>query len=136
MERFITLNNVVGKLTSEVVDVKMVYPITKKSHFRLNRDLRIELSDGKKIIIPNGFVFDGSSSPRFLWAVLPSYGDFFFAAIIHDYLYRTKKKSKKFSDEEMYIWSKKINNKTIGSKIDNTVRYWGVKLFGAIVYNR
>lgn len=135
-ERFITLDNVVGKLTSEIVDVKMIYPITKKIHFRLHCNLRIQLSDGTKIIIPNGFAFDGSSSPKFLWSVLPSYGDFFFAAIIHDYLYRTNKKNQKFADKEMLIWSKLINNRSRGARIDNYVRYYGVRLFGKKRYKK
>ena len=131
----ITLDNVVEKLTDGASDVKFVYPITKKSHFELHKGLEIELSTGKIIFIKKGFMTDGSSSPRLLWPILPPYGDFVFAAIIHDYLYRFNVMTQKQADEEMLIWSKVINNKNVFRRADNVARFWGVRLFGEKRYN-
>ena len=45
---------------------------------------------GIVINIPAGFLTDGVSSPRFLWAFIPSTGEAFPAGIIHDFLYVAK----------------------------------------------
>jgi uncharacterized protein DUF1353 len=43
---------------------------------------------GKTYIIPAGFVFDGASEPRGLWAFLPSKTDIAAEGALHDWLYR------------------------------------------------
>jgi hypothetical protein len=45
-----------------------------------------ELGSGRRIAVPAGFETDGASVPRFLWAVLPTWGKYSRAAVIHDYL--------------------------------------------------
>ena len=140
----VDLENIESLLKLGLIKVNMVYPISKSSHFRLDNNLSVKLSNGNKVIINKGFEFDGSSSPRFLWWLVPSYGDFFFAAVIHDYLYQTKYMSvdlgsefaRKFADKEMRIWSVLLNSKTIGKKLDNHLRYYAVKWFGKRVYNK
>ncbi len=130
----VNMNNIQSKLRLGHIHINMVYPIRKDAHFRLERSIRVELSNGDFIVVPKDFEFDGSSSPRFLWWALPSYGDFFFAALIHDYLYATQykhtllgyKKAQKLADNEMLTWSNKLNN----NKVDNSLRFWAVRLFG------
>jgi hypothetical protein len=39
------------------------------------------------ISVPTGFVTDGASIPKMFWSVLGPFGDYFEAAVIHDYLY-------------------------------------------------
>ena len=138
----ITKKNVVDYLEKGLVKTSMFYPITKDAHYIVEEELTIKLSNEEIIKIPKGFVFNGSSSPRFLWWLFPSYGDFFFAAIIHDYLYDIKFKSneiniklaKKRADKEMLIWSNILNNRNFGKKIDNYLRYYAVLLFGMKQY--
>lgn len=139
----INLHTIERNLKLGLVRFSPVYPITKKSHFKLLGSLKITLSNHMDIVIPKDFQFDGSSSPRFLWWLFPSYGDFFFAALIHDYLYQHKymseslgdKYAKRFADEEMLIWSNRINDRNIGKIIDNYLRYYAVRWFGKRVYN-
>lgn len=45
-----------------------------------------ELGSGRHITVPAGFETDGASVPRFFWAVLPTWGKYSRAAVIHDYL--------------------------------------------------
>ena len=138
----VDLENIESLLKLGLIKVNLVYPITKSSHFRLGVDLSIKLSNGNKVLIPKDFEFDGSSAPRFLWWFFPSYGDFFFAAVIHDYLYHTKYMSEdlgmdyaqKFADKEMLRWSILLNRKSFGKQIDNYMRYYAVKLFGKKQY--
>lgn len=130
--------NIISLLKAGLIHTNLVYPISKSSHFRLEHYLKITLSSGDVIQIPKNFEFDGSSVPRFLWWAFPSYGDFFFAALIHDYLYYTKqysdeigmKAAQKLADEEMLIWSNILNNKNFGKRIDNYLRYKAVRWFG------
>jgi hypothetical protein len=134
----ITRENVVEYLKNGLVKTSMVYPITKQYHFIVLGELTIKLSNDEIIKIPKGFEFDGSSVPRFLWFSFPPYGDFFFGAIIHDYLYSTKykakeigfRKAKKFADKEMLLWSNILNKRTFGKRLDNRMRYLAVLLFG------
>ncbi len=42
---------------------------------------------GREIRVPRGFTSDGASIPRFLWAVLPVWGRWSRAALLHDWLY-------------------------------------------------
>jgi Protein of unknown function (DUF1353) len=39
------------------------------------------------IVVPLGFVTDFASTPRALWAVLPPFGTYQLAAVVHDFLY-------------------------------------------------
>lgn len=39
------------------------------------------------VTVPAGFVTDGASVPRVFWNILQPFGEYFEAAIIHDYLY-------------------------------------------------
>ncbi len=138
----LTEKNIVDNLKKGAVKTSMVYPINKDRHFVILEELTIKLSNAEIIKIPKGFTFNGSSSPRFLWWLFPSYGDFFFAAIIHDYLYHIRFKSneidiklaKKFADKEMLIWSNILNNRNFGKKVDNYLRYYAVLLFGMKQY--
>lgn len=59
--------------------------------WRLEQPLVYEvgaLGSGRVITVPVGFVTDGASVPRPLWAVLPVWGRYSRAAVVHDYLCR------------------------------------------------
>ena len=43
-----------------------------------------------RIMVPAGFITDFASIPKILWNVLPPTGGYGKAAVIHDWLYRTK----------------------------------------------
>jgi hypothetical protein len=45
-----------------------------------------ERSEGHQIVCPEGFITDGPSIPRFLWAFLPVWGSWGRAGIVHDYI--------------------------------------------------
>ena len=140
----INLHTIESDLRLGLVRLNIVYPMTKKSHFRLLNNLAVTLSNDATVVIPKDFEFDGSSSPRFLWWLFPSYGDFFFAALIHDWLYQTKymsnelgdKFAQELADKEMLLWSNRINKRNLGKTLDNYARYYAVRLFGKKVYKK
>ena len=46
------------------------------------------LPNGQVIIIPRGFIFDGASTPKFLWGILDPVGVLLIQGLIHDFGYR------------------------------------------------
>lgn len=54
-------------------------------------NLVVILIDGQPLVIPRGFLTDGASVPRFLWPILPPFGPYNKASLLHDYLYKTGK---------------------------------------------
>lgn len=46
---------------------------------------------GGHITVPTGFVTDLASIPKLFWNILPPFGKYTEAAVIHDWLYRTHK---------------------------------------------
>jgi hypothetical protein len=59
----------------------------------------LKLADGPDVVIVKpGFGTDLASIPRGLWAVLPPFGRYSGAAVVHDYLYQSHEGSRKFAD--------------------------------------
>jgi hypothetical protein len=106
------------------------YKKRKKRLFKLGEPLEVELFCGQRITIPKGYETDISSTPFWLWSIVPPMGDFNLAAIIHDYCYTSKCVSRKQADREMLLWSNLLNR----NKFDNRVRYVGVRAFGWTVW--
>ena len=130
----ITLENInsIQKRISVVHKARIIG--TDPPMYTLLRELKIELSNYLVITIPEGFEWDLSSVPKRLWSIFPPDGDFELGALIHDYLYVTKKTSRKFADEEMLKWSNLLNNgETVlnRKRLDNYARFLAVRLFGA-----
>jgi len=86
----------------------------------------IGLPWGHEINVPVGFITDGASVPRILWAIIPRWGRYSKAVVIHDYLYRETNIERKIADkimkEAMIVCKTKIWRQV--------VMYWAVRLFG------
>jgi hypothetical protein len=56
------------------------------------------------VTVPPRFVWDGASVPRVLWNIIPPWGSYSGAALVHDWLYRTRtscaSRSKTITKEE------------------------------------
>lgn len=46
------------------------------------------MPDGQLVMIPKGFIFDGASTPKFLWGLLDPTGVLLIQGLIHDFGYR------------------------------------------------
>ncbi len=57
-------------------------------HVRLLESLVYETETGELIIVPAGAESDGCSTPQTIWNLLPPFGTYWLAAVLHDYLYR------------------------------------------------
>jgi len=51
------------------------------------------------IVVPAGFVTDFASTPRWIWAVLPPFGTYQLAAVLHDFLYWDQGCTREQADE-------------------------------------
>lgn len=79
------------------------------------------------ISIPKGFIFDGASIPRIFYIIwTPMSTDTIVAALIHDYLYKTQKTSRGFSDRVFL----KIMEMTDVSIIKRILYYVWVRIWG------
>lgn len=140
----VNINNVKELLTNNHIVIATVYPKSEKHHFQLMSSVSITLSDYSVITMQKGFKFDGSSSPQLLWWLFPSYGDFLFAALIHDWMYRNDylrdkigiELSREYADDEMLIWSDVLNGGSKRKFWDNDIRHKAVRIFGKKAYKK
>jgi len=90
--------------------------------------------NGKYVFInvPQGFITDFASVPRFLWSIFPPWDKYGKAAVLHDYLYNQRLFRRKLCDKIFYEamtvlkvpwWKRKL-------------MYFAVRLFGESHYKK
>lgn len=83
------------------------------------------------IRVPVGFTTDFASTPPCIWPLFPPWGKYGKAAVVHDYLYWVKLKTRKEADdifrEAMVILGV--------SRMKVFLMYWAVRLFGWIAWH-
>ena len=78
------------------------------------------------IHIPEGYITDFASIPRVLWSVLPPFGRYSQAAVVHDYLCDTRTRSSK-ETHDMFMEMMEV----LGvSRWKRYPMYYGVKCCG------
>lgn len=82
------------------------------------------------IRVPAGFITDFASTPPHIWTIIPPWGKYGKAAIIHDYLYQTASRTRKEADD---IFREAMEVLEV-SKIRIFLMYWAVRLFGWLAY--
>jgi hypothetical protein len=89
----------VSKFTESIGDL-YISPVGDGRTFILKNEFSFYLCKkrGDIITVPSGFHTDGASIPLIFRWLLPRWGKYGKAAILHDYLYRAKFKSRKDSD--------------------------------------
>jgi hypothetical protein len=84
------------------------------------------------VIVPESFVSDLASVPKVFWMIVPPFGKYTRAALVHDYLYATQTTTKEIADFIFLILMKRLKVKKWKYKI----MYWAVKYFGKWAWNR
>jgi len=87
---------------------------------------------GDHIDVSIGFQTDFASIPRPFWIILPKWGKYGNAAVIHDWLYWTQERSRKASDDILLEGMEVLN---VG-KITRYPIFWAVRAFGWIAWLR
>lgn len=83
-----------------------------------------------EIIIKKDFITDLASIPRLLWRILPPFGNYTNAAVLHDFLYFTAIFDRETCDEIFYLSMKKDGVKRWKSYLMyKAVRYFGESYF-------
>ena len=90
------------------------------------------LSSGMSIKVPKGFITDFASVPRIFWNILPPWGEYGKASVLHDYLYKNNTFSRVICDA-IFLEAMGVLKVSTWKK---WVLYIGVRLFGWIVFNR
>ena len=94
-------------------------------------DYHVGDEDSNVIVhVPAGFVTDFASVPWGLWNIFPKWGRYSKAAVVHDYLYRSKTVTRKEAD---LIFKEAMMVLGVPQWQVNLM-YWGVRLFGWIGY--
>ena len=111
----------------------IVAPIGDGRRWRLKEPFEYYRTGREHIryIVPAGFVTDFASVPRLFWPILPPYGKYGKAAVLHDYLYRTGAVERKEADlifkEAMEVLGVK--------RWKSSILFWAVRLFGEAKFN-
>lgn len=92
---------------------------------RLIEQFSVNTSIGE-IIVPKGFVTDFASVPRFFWRIIPPWGRYSPAAVVHDYLYYIGDFGKRRADLVFLELMKRLGV----SYWKRRVMYYAVKWFG------
>lgn len=86
----------------------------------------------ERIDIPVGTETDGASIPRIIWNVLPPFGIYWRATVLHDYLYRYTKRSRLECDN---ILLEAMINLGV-DEVTRNVIYDGVRVGGEPAFNK
>jgi len=91
-----------------------------------------ELGSGDSVEVAIGFCTDFASIPRLFWIVLPRWGKYGNAAVIHDWLYWDQSRSRRAADDIMLEAMSVLSV----SALKKYPIYWGVRAFGWIAWHR
>jgi hypothetical protein len=84
------------------------------------------------IRVPAGFITDFASVPRLLWWLLPPWGQYGKAAVVHDFLYQLKPWSRKRCDE-IFLEGMCVLGVSWQTR---TTMYTAVRMFGWLAWRR
>ncbi len=105
---------------------------TADGHFIILLEPLIYTTDAGEIITaPIGTRSDGASTPRVLWPVIPPFGSYWLATVLHDYLYRITNRERDFCDNTLLEAMVSLNVELVLRE----AIYEGVRLGGSIPFN-
>ena len=120
---------------SRFTSVLLVSPLADGKTWVLMREFGYDVgTEGStdQVNVPLGFETDFASIPRLFWIVLPKWGKYGNAAVIHDWLYWNQQRSREAADavllEAMVVLGV--------SPIVQFVIHHGVRLFGGLAWLR
>lgn len=99
---------------------------------RLVRPFKVKTKSGGVIEVPEGFETDFASVPRFFWRIVPPWGKYSPAAVVHDYLYSTGEAPRDIIDQIFLDLMGELGVK--GWKRE--AMYWAVRTFGGWAWKK
>lgn len=120
---------------SQFTDALIVSPLADGNTWVLIKPFGYEVGkkgSGDLVSVKAGFMTDFASIPRLFWAILPKWGKYGNAAVIHDWLYWSQDRDRSEADKIMLEAMKIL---TV-SKWKRHLIYFAVRLFGIFAWNR
>ena len=114
---------------SRFTEVLTVSPLNDGKTWFTRRDFGYDIGtegSGNTIDVPISFMTDFASIPRPFWVILPKWGKYGNAAVIHDYCYWAQKRSRKEADD-IFLEAMGVLGVSAFKKYP---MYWSVRLFG------
>jgi hypothetical protein len=118
---------------SRFTEVLMVSPLADGRTWVTRKDFGYDVGEegsGDTINVPEGFMTDFASIPRPLWVILPKWGKYGNAAVIHDYCYWEQSRSRLEADR---IFREAMGVLEVPG-CTSFVMYWAVRLFGWLAW--
>lgn len=127
MDRWMSVNRAPGGMLQVSRFKEPVYFLLKAISWTPNQGQE----QYARVDVPTGFVTDFASIPRAFWSLLPTDGDYAYAAVVHDYLYWTQTRPRAAADQilKMAMQDFKISKTTI------EIVYRGVRVGGGSAWS-
>lgn len=120
---------------SRFTDALIVSPLADGNTWVLIRDFGYEVGaegSGDIIDCKIGFMTDFASIPRPFWAILPKWGKYGNAAVVHDWLYWSQRRTRAQSDQILFEGMGALSVPAW----QRYLIYWAVRLFGIFAWLR
>ena len=102
------------------------------NQWKLHTPFTYQIRAGEAVRVPEGFVTDFASIPQAFWSILPPHGQYAAAAVVHDFLYKHHKYTRKRSDQIF-----KEGMKVLGVNwLVRWIMYQAVRWFGGTAWNK
>lgn len=114
-------------------EILLVSPLADGRTWVIMKDFGYDVGaegSSDRISVPLGFMTDFASVPRPFWSILPQWGKYGNAAVIHDFLYWEQRRTRKEADD---IFLEAMGVLGV-SKLTAGVMYWAVRLFGWLAW--
>ena len=111
---------------SQFTSLLTVSPLADGRSWWLRTPFEYDEGPGDSIEVPVGFVTDFASVPRILWSILPQWGRYGNAAVVHDYLYWKQPVSRPEADH-IFLDGMKVLRVSV---ICRSVMFGAVRAFG------
>src|SRR2546427_752048 len=120
---------------SRFTDILLVSPLADGSTWVIMRDFGYDVgaeASGDHIEVAVGFQTDFATIPRPFWIILPKWGRYGNATVIHDWLYWTQARPRPQADA---IFLEAMGVLGVSGPVKYTL-YWAVRLFGGLAWYR
>jgi len=122
-----------GVEMSRFTNILIVSPMADGKRWIIRSDFGYDIGEedsGESINVPVGFKTDFASVPRLLWGMIPQWGKYGNAAVVHDYCYWSQAYTRKRSDE---IFMEGMLVLQVSSLLRH-ILYYAVRIFGFLAW--
>jgi len=120
---------------SRFTNMLLVSPLPDGKTWIIRSDFGYDVGEegsGETINVPIGFMTDFASVPRFLWGLIPRWGKYGNAAVVHDFSYWQQSYSRKRADD-IFLEGMQV----LGvAKIQRNLIYFAVRSFGFLAWQK